>query len=209
MVYLLRLILLLQDMEMCQKYDTTDEVVDSHTIEVFASEGSRYPIQDQVEIPRGYDVSEVVVLPVNKDTVFVYWEITGDFLRQWLGQVNQTQPGISGANLILVAFELSPGQARHIDTFDISTLSGKRYMHCQGRFNPTVAIIGAFKGDTFYDMLVSRTIYYPAYRLEGVSIDFIADFCLRRTRLTTKSPGSQKSDSWEYTFSGSNVEKPY
>ncbi|MBF0317346.1 MAG: DUF4912 domain-containing protein [Nitrospirae bacterium] len=179
-------------------------MVDSHTIEVFASEGSRYPIQDEVEIPCGYDVSEVVVLPVNKDTVFVYWDITVDFLRQWQGQV-----GISNANLILVAFELSPGQARHITTFDISTPSGKRYINCQGGFNPTVAIIGAFKGDVFYDMLVSRTIYYPAYRLEGVSIDLTGNFCIRRSRLTTKSPGSQKSESWEYTFSGSNVERPY
>ncbi|MBF0536974.1 MAG: DUF4912 domain-containing protein [Nitrospirae bacterium] len=197
-----------------------DKVVDSHTIEVFASEDNRYPIQDDVDIPQGYDTSEVVVLPVNRDTIFVYWEITEGFLRQWQRQ------HLLGANLILVAFELSQGQARHIATLDVSTLSGKRYISCQTSFNPTVAIIGAFKGETFYDMLVSRTIHYPAHRLEGISIDSIIKSCFIRNGSAPGQPDTgrqqppapndtgrqqppepcEETETWEYTFSGSNVE---
>ncbi|MBF0607041.1 MAG: hypothetical protein SFH39_09515 [Candidatus Magnetobacterium sp. LHC-1] len=195
-------------MEMCQRDNTTDDVVVSHTIEVFASEDSRYPIQDKVEIPRGYYTNEVVVLPVNKGTVFVYWEITEGFLSQWREQLRGLSSDLSGADLILAAFELSPGRARHITTFALPTLSGKRYINCQGKFNPTVAIIGAVKSGVFYDMLISRTIYYPPYRLEG-SYDIINELRHRYGSSGSKPPDSdnQVAEPWEYTFSGSSVQR--
>ncbi|MBF0337034.1 MAG: hypothetical protein HQL05_04310 [Nitrospirae bacterium] len=195
-------------MEMCQKDNTTDDVVFSHTIEVFASEDSRYPIQDEFEIPRGYDLNEVVVLPVNKGTVFVYWEITEGFLSQWREQLRRQLSDLSGADLILAAFELSSGRVRHITTFALPTLSGKRYISYQGNFNPTVAIVGAVKGGVFYDMLISRTIYYPPYRLEGID-EIINELRHRYGRSGAKPPDSdnQVAEPWEYTFSGSSVER--
>nr|ADI87691.1 hypothetical protein LW2_0160 [uncultured Nitrospirae bacterium MY2-3C] len=189
-------------MEIWQPNDVANAYVlaDSHTIEVFASEGSRYPIEDKIEIPQGYGINEVVVLPVSKEAIFIYWEITEDFLMQWQGQV-----GLSGGELILVAFELSQGQARHITTFALEARLGKRYIRCRAGFNPTVALIGAFKAGTFYDMLVSRTIHYPGYRFEGISIELISEFCLSRSR--PESPYRGASGQWECTFSGTHTQR--
>ncbi|MBF0344105.1 MAG: DUF4912 domain-containing protein [Nitrospirae bacterium] len=208
----------------------TDDAVDSHTIEIFASEDSRYPIEDKVEIPQRYDINELVILPVNKNTLFVYWEITDDFFQNW-----QRQKGLSSAVLVLSVFELSPEKATHIAAFSVSELSGRRYITYQTNFKPTFAAIGVFKDKVYYNMLLSRTIYYPSYRLEAISTKLISEFWLNQTeeqlrliqvstgqmlnqksedcivqeRLEIEAPRNvvQAAESWEYTYSQSNLER--
>ncbi|MBC8548404.1 MAG: hypothetical protein H8D23_02020, partial [Candidatus Brocadiales bacterium] len=48
---------------------------ETHVIELFASVASNSTISTVYELPNDYNIDRIVIMPVNNDTTFVYWEL--------------------------------------------------------------------------------------------------------------------------------------
>lgn len=108
------------------------------------------------EIPQGYDIDTIVLMPVNIDTSFVYWEITDRMLN---GKLKKLKSG--SATLIIKVFEADC--MKEVCSFEVKERIGKSYVNYQPPCNSLVAEIGIYNGNGYVGLLKSRTISSPSY----------------------------------------------
>lgn len=135
------------------------------SLNVFASEGNKYQIDDTFHLPEGYYEDKLVVMPSGADKLYVYWEITPELVA--VGGNTGGSPA-----LILKVFEFKDGGVTEFHSGAIQCRTGSMHLQHTHGFNPMVAVIGFYEGAEFCDILLSRTIYYPAYRFNLRKDDF-------------------------------------
>jgi hypothetical protein len=106
------------------------------------------PAPDADKIPHGYNEDTIVIMPVNADTNFIYWEITERLLKR-----KRKTPHRRSEKLVIRVFE--EDSRREAYSFNISERIGKHYMKFNGPQKPLVAEIGVIRGRTFTSILRS------------------------------------------------------
>jgi hypothetical protein len=112
-------------------------------------------IPDTGGIPHGYNEDTIVMMPINSDTGFIYWEITERLLKRKLKKSH-----IGSTKLIIRVFE--EDSRKEVYSFDISDRVGKRYMKYRGSLRPLIAEMGILKGSTFTGLLRSNPVTMPS-----------------------------------------------
>jgi hypothetical protein len=105
-------------------------------------------------IPCGYHVETIVMMPVNTDRSFVYWEISAELLKKYLNEINS-----GNATLIMKIFHAN--RTKEVYAFDISDKIGKQYVVHPASFKPLIAEIGILEGDEFTGLLKSDPLMTP------------------------------------------------
>lgn len=102
------------------------------------------------EIPAGYNIDTIVLMPVNMDTCFVYWEVTERLLN-----ASRKKLETGSAKLMVKVYE-ADGR-NQICSFEVMERIGKSYINYQPSFNPLIAEIGVMNGKGFVGLLKSGT----------------------------------------------------
>jgi hypothetical protein len=109
----------------------------------------------QHKIPAGYNIDTVVLMPVNTDTSFIYWEITDRLLR---GNLRKLKSGPE--QLMMKVYDA--GELEEICSFEVKERIGNSYIHYQSSYTPLYAEIGIANGKRFVGLLKSRTVSSPS-----------------------------------------------
>ncbi|MBF0563955.1 MAG: hypothetical protein HQK89_01800 [Nitrospirae bacterium] len=142
------------------------------SLNVFASEGNKYQIDDTFHVPEGYYEDKLIVMPSSADKLYVYWEITPELVAVGNPECVFCWNNIGPAPLVLKIFEFKDGGVTEFYSDGIQCRNGSGHLQYKHGFNPMVAVIGFYEGLEFCDILLSRTIYYPAYRFNLRKDDF-------------------------------------
>ena len=106
-------------------------------------------------IPCGYNIETIVMMPVNTDRSFIYWEITAELLENYLNEINS-----GNATLIVKIFHAE--RTKEVYSFDVSDKVGKQYIVHPASFKPLIAEIGILEGDKFTGLLKSDPLMTPS-----------------------------------------------
>ncbi len=104
------------------------------------------PVYGSGEIPRRYNIDTLVVMPVNADTSFIYWEVTDELIEQRCGGPN--------AELVVRVFE----GGSEVCSFSTGETVGKHYIKYPASFRPLAAEIGIRKDGGFVALLKTKTV---------------------------------------------------
>ncbi len=107
------------------------------------------------DIPKGYNIDTIVIMPVNADMSFVYWEITDKLLNGRLRELN-----IGSAELMIKVF--GRDSRKEVSSFEVKERVGKNYIKYPASFKPLVAEIGILNNGEFAGLLKSRTVLVPS-----------------------------------------------
>ncbi len=111
----------------------------------------RSPASHRRQMPRGYNEDTIVIMPVNADTGFIYWEIT----EKLLGKIKNKSHG-KHERLIIKVFE--EDTRKEVCSFDVSEKLGRHYMRSWRTSKPLVAEIGFLEGKKFKSLLRSNPL---------------------------------------------------
>ena len=103
------------------------------------------------QIPNGYNIDTIVIMPVNTDTSFIYWEVTDRLLNG-----NQKKLKSGSAQLMVKVFEADC--LKEVCSFEVRERIGKNYINYQSSFKPLIAEIGVSNGSGFVGLLKSGTV---------------------------------------------------
>jgi len=116
---------------------------EKHVIELFASVASKCTISNGYELPNDYNIDRIVIMPVNNDTTFVYWELTNRLLNSKLHEIN-----VGSVKPVIKIFEIE---------------QGRQNIKHNTSFKPLVADVGILKEGKFIELLKSKTISKPSF----------------------------------------------
>ncbi len=136
---------------------------ETHAIELLSSVASKYSISDVYEIPHAYNIDKIVIMPVNDETSFIYWELTDRLLKSKLQELN-----VGFANLIIKIFEIEQDHKKEIYSFKVKEQIGKHYIKYHTSFNPLVADARILKEGEFIVLLKSKTISTSSYEAKEI-----------------------------------------
>ena len=166
---------------------------DTHVIKLLASLENKYSISNVYEVPHAYNIDKIVIMPVNNDTSFIYWELTDRLLNSKLRELNVDSANVS-ADLIIKIFEAGKDCRKEIYSFKTKEKIGKRYIKCHISFKSLVASAGILKGEEFVVLLKSKAISNPS----SENTETEGEIWMKKTKDThkiIKPPGSEiKSD---------------
>jgi len=170
---------------------------DTHVIKLSASLENKYSISNVYEVPHSYNTDKIVIMPVNTDTSFIYWELTDRLLNSKLRELNVDSANLSAnlsAGLIIKIFETGQDCNKEIYSFKTKEKIGKRYIKCHISFKPLAASAGILKGGEFVVLLKSKTISSPSFE----DTETEGEIWMKKTKgmhKIIKLPGSEiKSD---------------
>ena len=108
------------------------------------------------ELPQGYNIDTIVLMPVNRETSFIYWEITDTLLN---GDRKKLQSG--AAQLVVKVFEADCH--KEVCSFEAQDRVGSSYIHYKPSFKPLAAEIGISNGIGYVGLLKTRTEASPSF----------------------------------------------
>ncbi|VAX33280.1 hypothetical protein MNBD_NITROSPIRAE03-1163 [hydrothermal vent metagenome] len=111
-------------------------------------------------LPKGYNIDTIVIMPINADMNFVYWEITDKLLNGRLRELN-----IGSAELMIRIFERD--SRKEVRSFEVKGRVGKNYIKYPASFRPLVAEIGILKNGEFSMLLKSKPALFPSLETSG------------------------------------------
>ena len=111
-------------------------------------------------ILHGYNEDTIVIMPVNGDTNFIYWEITEELLKR-----KKKTPDSGSERLMIRVFEEE--SEREIYSFKVNNRIGKHYMKFCGSQERLVADIGFVRGETFVSILKSTPTTVSSFAEEA------------------------------------------
>ncbi len=112
------------------------------------------------DLPKGYNIDTIVIMPVNADMSFVYWEITDKLLNGRLRELN-----IGSAELMIKVF--GRDSRKEVCSFEVKARVGKNYIRYPASFKPLVAEIGILNNGEFAGLLRTRTALVPSSETAG------------------------------------------
>jgi hypothetical protein len=108
------------------------------------------------ELPHGYNIDTIVIMQVNTDTSFIYWEITDTLLN---GNRKKLQSG--EAQLMVKVFEADC--LKEVCSFEVQDRVGSSYINYSASFKPLTAEIGILNGKGYVGLLKTRTDASPSF----------------------------------------------
>ncbi len=111
-------------------------------------------------LPKGYNIDTIVIMPVNADMNFVYWEVTDKLLSDRLRESD-----IASAGLMIRVFERD--SRKDVGSFEVKEMVGKNYIRYPASFKPLVAEIGILRNGEFSMLLRSRSASAPSSGTAG------------------------------------------
>ncbi len=112
------------------------------------------------DLPKSYNIDTIVIMPVNADMNFVYWEITDKLFNDRLRELN-----IGSAELMIKIFERD--SRKEVCSFEVKARVGKNYIKYPALFRPLVAEIGILKDGEFAGLLKSKPVLFPSLETSG------------------------------------------
>lgn len=112
------------------------------------------------EIPSGYNIDTIVLMPVNMDTSFIYWELTDNLLED-----SEKKLKTGSAQLMLRVLEEE--SRNEVCYFEIKDRVGKSYINHQRSFQSLIAEVGVLNGKGFVGLLKSRSVSSPSCSPQG------------------------------------------
>lgn len=101
------------------------------------------------DIPSAYNMDTIVIMPVNVEKNFLYWEVTEKLL-------NGKGMGKGPLKLMVKVYETDTG--KEIYTFKVNERVGKHYMSCTVPVTSIFAEIGTVKGKKFTGLIKSNPV---------------------------------------------------
>ncbi len=108
------------------------------------------------ELPSGYNIDTIVLMPVNTDTSFIYWELTDTLLH---GNNKKLQSG--AAQLIIKVFETDC--LKEVCSFEVQERVGSSYINYKPSFKQLTAEIGISNGKGYVGLLKTRSDASPSF----------------------------------------------
>jgi hypothetical protein len=148
-----------------KKVNEKDIIKDAHAIDFFASVGEQYPIVDEYEIPASYNIDMIVLMPVNAEKLFVYWELTDGLIKKKLKDSSPSE-------FTVKVFEVNLGapkkkQEKEIYLFNTKDKVGSNYIDYPAALKPMVAKIGMMSNNTFIEILKAKPVSIPSFGVLG------------------------------------------
>jgi hypothetical protein len=110
--------------------------------------------------PHGYNIDTIVLMQVNTDTSFIYWEITDTLLN---GNRKKLETG--KAQLMVKVFEADC--LKEVCSFEVQDRVGSSYINYGASFKPLTAEIGISNGKGYVGLLKTRTDASPSFIPSG------------------------------------------
>ncbi len=125
----------------------------THAVDSFADELKEFKKEDTYEIPDRYFINNIVLLPVNSETGYFYWEVTLDFVA---GKCDREIE-----NFVVRVYEIDSATA--LGQYDIYGQKGGYYFSTHSANKNIFALLGVFdeKGE-FIEILRSNTVKMPS-----------------------------------------------
>ena len=101
------------------------------------------------DIPSAYNMDTIVIMPVNVEKNFLYWEVTGKLL-------NGKGMGKGPLKLMIKVYETDTD--KEIYSFEVNERVGKHYMSCTVPVTSVFAEIGTVKGKKFTGLIKSNPV---------------------------------------------------
>ena len=148
-----------------KKVDEKEIVKDAHAIDFFASVGEAYPIVDEYEVPTSYNADTIVLMPVNAEKLYVYWEITDGLIKKKLKNGAPSE-------FTVKLFEVNLGkpkkkQEKEIYSFNTTDKAGSNYIDYPSALRPMIAKIGVLVDNKFTEILKAKPVSIPSYEVLG------------------------------------------
>ncbi len=118
-------------------------------------EGQGRPANGVGNIPDSPGIDTIVIMPVNADRSFIYWEVTRKLID---GKLQESNAGSGRPRLMIKVF--GADSRKELLSFTVENLTGRRYIDYHTSFQPLTAEIGILNGGAFISLLKSRT--FPA-----------------------------------------------
>lgn len=129
-----------------------------HSTKLLTDEMQQIPSGLEYEIPARYFIDMLVLLPVNLETSFVYWEVTRKLLAEFCTTTD---------NLKIKMFATDGKKEHELAEFSVNTELGKYYIHVEAAMIQMQARMGFTneKGE-FVEILASNIFGAPNDRIE-------------------------------------------
>ncbi|MEO5358739.1 MAG: DUF4912 domain-containing protein [Nitrospirae bacterium YQR-1] len=141
---------------------------DGHGIGFFVSDSIKYPIVEQYEIPSRYNIDTLVLLPVNEQSIFLYWELTDKLLG--------ANP--DSAQLTIKVYEVKAGKKtgnKEIYSTTVTGSVGEIHIDTGEAFRPMAAAIGVDSGGAFKELVKSNQVNIPSFSVLGLKEEFFSN----------------------------------
>ena len=103
------------------------------------------------DIPSAYNVDTIVIMPVNVDRNFIYWEVTESLL-------NGNGKAVDKGSLKLMIKVYETGNNKEVYSIKVNDRVGRHYMSCVIPMNSVFAEIGILKGKKFTSLIKSNPV---------------------------------------------------
>ena len=123
-------------------------IMQKKSVEIKKTELIRQVVDD---LPSAYNVDTIVIMPVNVDRNFIYWEVTQGLLN---GKGKAFDKG--SLKLMVKVFEATNN--KEVYSFKVNDRIGKHYMSCVVPLRNVFAEIGILKGKKYTGLIKSDTI---------------------------------------------------
>lgn len=125
-----------------------------HSIESWAKETKEYQTESIYDVPERYYINTLVILPVNVNTSFIYWEVNDNYIKSiYDGEFS---------NFVIKMFEKAGNSEHELISFIINGYIGKYYINYYAPNKAMFAVLGIFdKNGNFIPILKSNMIVTP------------------------------------------------
>ncbi|MFA6188389.1 MAG: DUF4912 domain-containing protein [Sulfuricurvum sp.] len=127
-----------------------------HSTQLLSDEIRVFPSVIEYEIPYRYTIDTLVLMPVNLETTFVYWEITQELFSKYHTTSNHLKTKIFALN-----------EERELAEFPVSTELGTYYLHIEAAIKQVQARMGFYDSDNKFVVILTSNIFsMPNDRIE-------------------------------------------
>lgn len=146
------------------KESIKEEVFSSntHNMQLLSDEVHGMPMGHEYEIPQRYNLDMLVFMPVNLETVFLYWEVTSTLLEEY---------HITLERLRTKVYVLDDDQETALNEFQVSTELGKYYLHFKAAMKRVQARMGFYNENGEFVVILDSNLF----RMPNESIEFSED----------------------------------
>ena len=127
-----------------------------HTTQVLCDEIRPFPPQTEFIIPDRYMADTLVLMPVNLETVFVYWEITPNLFSKYPAMNHHLKTKI-----------VSIEEEKELAEFSVNGDLGNYYLHIDAAMRHIQARMGFYDSDHMFVVVMSSNVFsMPNDRIE-------------------------------------------
>lgn len=134
----------------------------THNMQLLSDEVHGMPMGHEYEIPQRYNLDMLVFMPVNLETVFLYWEVTSTLLEEY---------HITLERLRTKVYVLDDDQETALNEFQVSTELGKYYLHFKAAMKRVQARMGFYNEYGEFVVILHSNLF----RMPNESIELSED----------------------------------